>query len=196
MTKHDFQRALRALGGARAPSALTPAVLNAVGLRRSYVKVATGIGDVFVALGDAGIAAVRRTKDAAQFERWYRRTFGMAANAQRPAPAALIHKMERDIAGERASRLQVDLRSVTPFERAVLEKAREIPRGETRPYSWIAREIGNPRAVRAVGSALAKNPVPLVIPCHRVVRADGSIGSYVFGSAAKRSLLLAEGAIR
>ena len=64
------------------------------------------------------------------------------------------------------------------FERAVLEKALEIPRGEVRPYSWIASEIGRPKAVRAVGSALAHNPVPLVMPCHRVVRADGMIGQY------------------
>jgi O-6-methylguanine DNA methyltransferase len=75
----------------------------------------------------------------------------------------------------------------------VLRKALEIPRGEVRPYAWIAREIGRPKAVRAVGSTLANNPVPLLIPCHRVVRSDGSIGQYGLGPENKRGMLEAEG---
>ncbi len=62
-----------------------------------------------------------------------------------------------------------------------------------RPYAWIAETIGKPKAVRAVGSALAHNPVPLVIPCHRVVRSDGASGDYVFGSHDKAKLLESEG---
>ena len=89
---------------------------------------------------------------------------------------------------------QFDLRSVTEFERAVLSKALEIPRGEVRTYGWIAAEIGHPAAVRAVGSALRKNPVPVLIPCHRVVRSDGHIGQYALGgSDAKRLILAADG---
>ena len=61
-----------------------------------------------------------------------------------------------------------------------------------RPYSWIAQEIGSPRASRAVGTALAGNPVPVLIPCHRVVRGDGVIGNYIFGTDVKRSLLTEE----
>jgi O-6-methylguanine DNA methyltransferase len=77
----------------------------------------------------------------------------------------------------------------------VLMKALEIPTGEVRPYSWIAKEIGHPGAVRAAGTALAKNPVPLLIPCHRVVRSDGQIGQYSLGGARnKRTLLELEGA--
>jgi O-6-methylguanine DNA methyltransferase len=73
-------------------------------------------------------------------------------------------------------------------------KALEIPRGEVRPYGWIAAEIGKPKAVRAVGTALAHNPVPLVVPCHRVVRSDGMIGNYSMGGpSAKRRVLAAEG---
>jgi O-6-methylguanine DNA methyltransferase len=87
-----------------------------------------------------------------------------------------------------------DLRSVTEFERSVLLKALEIPRGEVRTYSWIAAQIGHPAAVRAVGSALRKNPVPVLIPCHRVVRSDGVIGNYALGgSTNKRAILAAEG---
>jgi O-6-methylguanine DNA methyltransferase len=89
----------------------------------------------------------------------------------------------------------VDLRGLSEFERAVLLKALEIPAGEVRPYSWIAREIGHPSAVRAAGTALAKNPIPLVIPCHRVVRTDGHLGNYSLGGpSAKRRLLEVEGA--
>ena len=70
----------------------------------------------------------------------------------------------------------------------------EIPWGEVRPYSWVAREIGRPRAVRAVGSSLGHNPLPFVVPCHRVVRADGHIGEYgAGGPAAKRAMLATEG---
>jgi O-6-methylguanine DNA methyltransferase len=89
---------------------------------------------------------------------------------------------------------QFDLRSVTVFERAVLLKALEIPRGEIRTYGWIAAQIGHPLAVRAVGSALRKNPAPVLIPCHRVVRSDGHIGEYALGgSDNKRTILAAEG---
>jgi O-6-methylguanine DNA methyltransferase len=88
----------------------------------------------------------------------------------------------------------LDLRRHTPFEQAVWRKALEIPRGEVRPYGWIAAEIGRPKAVRAVGTALAHNPVPLVVPCHRVVRSDGLIGQYSLGGPDnKRAILSAEG---
>ena len=72
----------------------------------------------------------------------------------------------------------------------MLLKALEIPTGEVRPYSWIAKEIGHPGAVRAAGTALAKNPVPLLIPCHRVVRSDGHLGQYSLGGARNKRTLL------
>jgi O-6-methylguanine DNA methyltransferase len=88
----------------------------------------------------------------------------------------------------------LDLRGRAEFEQAVWHKALEIPRGEVRPYGWIAAEIGRPKAVRAVGSALGRNPVPLIVPCHRVVRTDGTIGQYSLGgSSNKRRVLEAEG---
>ncbi len=67
---------------------------------------------------------------------------------------------------------------LTPFQCKVLRVTLEIPLGETRTYAWVARHIGNPKAVRAVGQALRKNPYPLIIPCHRVIRSDGSLGKY------------------
>ena len=69
----------------------------------------------------------------------------------------------------------------------MLTKTLEIPSGEVRPYGWVAREIGRPKAVRAVGSALGRNPVPVLIPCHRVVRSDGHVGNYGLGVPMKRA---------
>jgi methylated-DNA-[protein]-cysteine S-methyltransferase len=77
----------------------------------------------------------------------------------------------------------------TDFEKKVWSSLREIPFGETRTYKWVAEKVGNPAAVRAVGQALSKNPVPIVIPCHRVIESDGSIGGYSSGVDAKRRLL-------
>ena len=82
---------------------------------------------------------------------------------------------------------------MSKFQAAVLRKPAEITPGQVRPYSWVAREIGRPKAYRAVGSALATNPIPVVVPCHRVVRNDGSLGNYYYGTPVKRSLLEHEG---
>ncbi len=90
--------------------------------------------------------------------------------------------------------LPLDLSRLTAFQRAVLAKTAQIPPGEVRPYEWVAREIGHPQAARAVGNALAANPIPLLIPCHRVVAKNGHIGRYTGGGpAAKARLLELEG---
>ena len=85
-----------------------------------------------------------------------------------------------------------DLDGLPPFTRAVLKAAAQIPYGEVRSYRWIAKKLGRPGASRAVGNALARNPVPIVIPCHRVVRSDGSIGGFALGAGWKRRLLALE----
>lgn len=86
------------------------------------------------------------------------------------------------------------LAELTPFQRAVLYECAKIPKGKTRTYTQIANAIGKPKAVRAVGNALGKNPLAPLIPCHRVVKSDGGIGGYSAkgGSAKKESLLLSE----
>ncbi len=91
--------------------------------------------------------------------------------------------------------LRFDLRGLSVFQQSVLEACATIPVGAVRPYGWIADELNKPGATRAVGTALAKNPIPLLIPCHRVVKSDGSIGNYAFGPEMKRDLLISEGAI-
>src|SRR5262245_12802201 len=93
------------------------------------------------------------------------------------------------LAGQRVFfSVPVDQSGTPPFQRRVLEAARRIPFGEARPYAWIAERIGHPRAVRAVGTALGRNPVPLIVPCHRVWRSDGGFGGYLFGPELKRRL--------
>jgi methylated-DNA-[protein]-cysteine S-methyltransferase len=88
--------------------------------------------------------------------------------------------------------LAVDLRLVQGFRHAVISRLGDIAYGATASYAAVAAAAGNPRAVRAVGSACAHNPVPLVVPCHRVVRSDGSIGQYLGGAEAKAALLALE----
>ena len=83
--------------------------------------------------------------------------------------------------------------SFTVFEKRVLRVVSGIPRGKTRTYKWVARRCGYPGASRAVGNALHKNPYAPIVPCHRIVKSDGSIGGYAKGVAAKRELLRREG---
>src|SRR3954451_18538059 len=121
------------------------------------------------------------------------RTGGGTTLADAP-PAWLAGAIRRRLAGETRVRIALDLRGRSEFEVAVWTKALAIPRGEVRPYGWIAAEIGRPKAVRAVGTALGHNPVPLIVPCHRVVRTDGMIGQYSLGGPQnKRTILSAEG---
>jgi O-6-methylguanine DNA methyltransferase len=188
-------RALRGFEPEKAPATLLPAVLRRVGLGDAYWRLESPVGPVFIAHSKAGISMVARSKSASEFERAFERRFDReVAPEKTPAPAK-VRALVRNVKGQGRRELRYDLRGLSEFERAVLLKALEIPSGEVRPYSWIAREIGHPGAVRAAGSALAKNPVPLLIPCHRVVRSDGHIGNYSLGGARnKRRLLEVEGA--
>ncbi|SNS96105.1 O-6-methylguanine DNA methyltransferase [Actinomadura meyerae] len=141
-----------------------------------------------VAFTDQGVAFLRAGMDEREFAEAFRERFARPLlPAERP-PAGLVPALRSG----RLSGLRLDLRGLSDFEAAVLRAAAEIPRGQTRPYAWVARRAGRPRAVRAVGSALGRNPVPLLIPCHRVTRSDGSLGEYVFGAGAKERLLRAE----
>jgi O-6-methylguanine DNA methyltransferase len=84
---------------------------------------------------------------------------------------------------------------MTEFERKVYDAVRRIPKGQTRSYQWVARAIGRPNAARAVGNALNRNPFAPAVPCHRVIRADGSLGGFAGGTSKKAALLRKEGAI-
>jgi methylated-DNA-[protein]-cysteine S-methyltransferase len=104
-------------------------------------------------------------------------------------------ELEEYFAGRRhAFDVRVDLRLARGFRRAVLERLTQVPYARTVSYAELAARAGSPRAVRAVGTACALNPVPLVVPCHRVVRSDGAPGAYRGGAAVKRRLLAMEAA--
>jgi O-6-methylguanine DNA methyltransferase len=182
---------LRMLGEAKAPTGFAERVIAQAGLGDFYARFETVLGDVYVAWNRLGVSAAARSASAAAFEEQFRHEVGRPLVAA-PPPADLATKIKAELAGKR--RMRFDLRGLTPFERAVLRKTCEIPRGEVRPYGWVAREIGHPAAVRAVGTALANNPIPYFIPCHRVVRTDGHIGNYGGGGPeAKRAILTMEG---
>jgi O-6-methylguanine DNA methyltransferase len=102
----------------------------------------------------------------------------------------LRRALERYLAGrERGLELPLDLAAGTPFQRRVWEATRRVPYGGTASYGEVARMAGSPRAVRAVGNALGSNPVPIVVPCHRVIHSDRTIGGFSSGLAWKRFLL-------
>lgn len=182
---------LKWLGDVKAPKGFADRVLAQVGMADSYARFDTVLGPVYVAWNRHGVSAAARMASAAEFEAWFRKDVKRQLTPA-SAPPELADKIEDELSGKR--RLRFDLRGLTPFEEAVLRKTLEIPRGQVRPYGWIAREIGHPAAVRAVGTALANNPVPYFIPCHRVVRTDGHIGNYGGGGPeAKKSILTMEG---
>jgi O-6-methylguanine DNA methyltransferase len=197
MTESFDPIAETALAGLRepAPLGLAHAALVAVGLADDYAPMDSPVGPLRVAWNGRGVSTVEEAPDDAAFEARFHARTGRVARRRDALPADLARKIERRLAGDRHNRIPLDLRGTTPFEQAVWMKALEIPRGEVRPYGWIAAEIGRPKAVRAVGTALGHNPVPLIVPCHRVVRSDGMIGQYSLGGPHnKRTILANEGA--
>lgn len=178
----------------RAPASVGFGALVEAGLADRYAPIETPLGRVFVAWNGRGVSWVAPAIDPGEFEARFEGRVGRDIAPADSLPERLRAAIARRLDGDRRVRIQLDLRGHTPFEVAVWTKALEIPRGEVRPYGWIAAEIGKPKAVRAVGTALAHNPVPLVVPCHRVVRSDGMIGQYSMGGPeAKRRILAAEG---
>jgi O-6-methylguanine DNA methyltransferase len=192
-TDRDVEEAMAGLL-TTAPASLAPAVLADVGLVDRYARIDSPIGPLVVAWNGLGVSAVEAAPDDATFEASHQARTGRRAIRSETLPGRLERAIHRRLAGDRRVRIELDLRGHTEFERDVWEKALEIPRGEVRPYGWIAAEIGRPRAVRAVGTALGHNPVPLIVPCHRVVRSDGLLGQYSLGGPDnKRTILAAEG---
>jgi O-6-methylguanine DNA methyltransferase len=173
------------------PHGLSEGVALGTGLAEGFDFYESAIGDVIVTFNPEGVSSV----DIADgFEDRYRERFGRPL-LRAEAPSAWRRLIPEAIDRGSPGKLPVDLRSATDFQERVLRTTATIPKGEVRPYVWVANEIENPRAVRAVGTALAHNPIPLIIPCHRVVRSDGQIGNYSLGGPhIKVDLLLHEGA--
>lgn len=181
-----FIEGLRAQLRPHPTSAADPAV--------RYALLDTPLGRLAVAYRDGRIvycSAVAVDEVAtAGFERAVARALGARPEPEPAAPAAIVRGVRDHLAGRRRF-TSIDLSWLPPFQQRVLAKTAEIPRGEVRPYGWVAREIGAPGAVRAVGTALGHNPIPFIVPCHRVVRADGSLGEYSGGGPAVKERVLA-----
>lgn len=179
---------------ATAPATLAPAVLIETGLADAWATLPSPLGQILVAWNGRGVSAISLPTDEAEFEQRFVAVHGRALHRVAAVPTDLARRIGRALAGDRRADVPLDLRGATAFEVAVWQKTLEIPRGEIRPYGWVAAEIGKPAAVRAVGTALGHNPVPLVVPCHRVVRSDGLIGNYSMGGPEnKRRILRLEG---
>jgi O-6-methylguanine DNA methyltransferase len=160
--------------------------------------VETPIGKLWLAVSDLGLVAVECGLTQAEFEAYLVKRF------KRPIQPAQSHvleaagQIEKYLSGlQRLFTLQIDWTVLRPFQLAVLQATRDIPYGETRTYKEIAEHIGKPGAARAVGRAEATNPMPLVLPCHRVIGVDGKLHGYGLaeGVKTKEWLLKMEGAV-
>jgi len=162
-----------------------------------YDRMKSPVGPLLVASTDEGLLRIAFTDSEAVLKEDLAHR-GVARPLVRSPErlAAAAAQLEDYFAGRRrAFDLRADLRLVTPFRRRVLQATGAIPAGSVSTYGEIARGIGQPRASRAVGQALGHNPVPIVIPCHRVLGGGGGIGGYTGGLEIKRKLLEIEGVL-
>lgn len=150
------------------------------------------VGPVYLAAGERGLVAVGLAADERSFVRRLTRSTGTVP-VRSPERLRDAHRQLRDyLSGKRASLdLRIDLRGTTPFQRSVLEAARQIPRGTVLSYGDLAVRLRRPHAGRAVGQALAHNPLPILIPCHRVVSQGGELRGYLGDRVGLKARLLA-----
>jgi O-6-methylguanine DNA methyltransferase len=160
--------------------------------------VETPIGKLWLAVSDLGLVAVECDLTQAEFEAYLVKRFKQRVQPAQSRVLEAASQIEKYLSGiQRLFTLQIDWTVLRPFQLAVLQATRDIPYGETRTYKEIAERIGKPGAARAVGRAEATNPMPLVLPCHRVIGVDGKLHGYGLaeGVKTKEWLLKMEGAV-
>jgi O-6-methylguanine DNA methyltransferase len=158
----------------------------------------TPIGKLWLACSDLGLVAIECGLTQAEFEAYLVRRFKRAVEVAPERLHAAAGQLEKYLSGQQqAFALEIDWTVLRPFQLAVLQATSEIPYGETRTYKEIAERIGRPHAARAVCRAEATNPMPLVLPCHRVIGMDGKLHGYGLGEGVKTKewLLKMEGAL-
>ena len=159
-------------------------------MRLSYTLFETELGWMGVAASKVGLRRIVLPRPSQEVVLQLIREDFPKATGDPSFFSDLPQRLKRYLEGEPVSfDDELDLAPATPFRRAVWEATRSIPYGETRSYSWVAHHIGKPRALRAVGQALAHNPVPIVVPCHRVVNKNGDLGGFGGGLDMKKRLL-------
>lgn len=157
-------------------------------------SIMTPVGRVYVGYKDSRIAFVGLDRGEPP-EDVHRRVEQRLRRPVQPdeAPAWLKRLFDQFFKTWRVDESAVDISDLTPFEQAALKAAAQIPPGEVRSYAWIAQVIGRPKAARAVGQVMARNPLPLFFPCHRVVDSSGDLHNYGYGIEMKARLLGMEG---
>jgi len=171
---------------------MTPATYRngAPGMAITYATGGSSLGRLLVAATEHGVCSVNVGRDDDELLGALRKEFPKAQISKGPKARRFLDALKEHLSGQEV-RLPVDVRG-TDFQLKVWTALRDIPLGETRTYSEVASLIGEPKAVRAVANACASNPVPLIIPCHRVIRKDGSLGGYGLGIGRKKTLLSTE----
>ncbi len=163
----------------------------------NYIIFDTDAG--FLGIVSSSVGLLRITLPS-KSEEEIRRQLGDTVNQVKWTPLLfqdLMARFRNYFAGHTATFSdELDLSADTDFQHKVWQITRLIPYGETRSYSWVAEQINKPRAVRAVGQALGKNPLPIIVPCHRVLASNGGLGGYSGGIDMKRHLLSLETAPR
>jgi O-6-methylguanine DNA methyltransferase len=158
----------------------------------------TPIGRLWLAVSDLGLVAIECGLTQAEFEAYLVKRFKRTVEVSPERVRAAAGQLNEYLSGrQHAFTLDIDWNVLRPFQQAVLQATYEIPYGETRTYKEIAEYIGRPHAARAVGRAEATNPMPLVLPCHRVIGVDGKLHGYGLGEGVKTKewLLKLEGAV-
>jgi AraC family transcriptional regulator of adaptative response/methylated-DNA-[protein]-cysteine methyltransferase len=174
---------------------MTPATYRngAPGTSITYATDDSSLGRLLVAATEHGVCSVKAGRSDDELVRALRKEFPKAQISKGQRARRFLEALNDHLSGQEV-RLPVDVRG-TDFQLKVWMALRDIPLGETRSYSDVARMVGEPKAVRAVANACASNPVPLIIPCHRVIRKDGSLGGYGLGIGRKKTLLSNERAL-
>ena len=186
---HDVERLTNAVKAAL--SIAPPRSCKDALCKDYYDRVDAGGREVWVAFSDNAIRMIT-ARSASDLQERYAKRYGR--DLQRTAiPDALKREVVAALTGSGVGKPHIDIGEASELELAVQRALSSIPVGEVRTYAWVARQTGNPKAVRAVASYCAKNVVPFVVPCHRVVPSSGGVGKYAFGPKMKRDLLAREG---
>jgi methylated-DNA-[protein]-cysteine S-methyltransferase len=161
-----------------------------------YDRLDSPLGPLWVAIGPKGVTTIHYGAEPADRElRRLVRVYGPGVVPDPKRSAALARELDQYFAGKRRSfDIDVDLSGLTAFQRRILGATAKIPFGDVRTYRSVARTAGNEKASRAAGGALNSNPIPIIVPCHRVVGSNGELVGYAGGLDVKRRLLAIEGA--
>lgn len=161
--------------------------------RVGYFVLPWEMGNMHVALTDKGICRLSVNTTARSFERELLERDGLVG-VKGSADNEIAAQLEQYLAGKRKRfEVDIDIRDGTPFQRKVWQNLRKVPYGVTMSYQDIARLVGGARYARAVGNANGRNPIGIIVPCHRVIRKNGDLGGYTGGIKYKRHFLELEG---